>query len=566
MPPKKRGRIDRREFLKKTARTAALAVAASSTPSLLSGCSGAGNLKYDFLIKNGTVYDGTSAEPRTADVGLKDGRIAAVGRLLDPADGGQIKEPAAGTVDASGLIVTPGLIDVHTHCDLTFQRLGLKRYLAYFMPSWKGNHNYLYQGVTTVVTGNCGYGYTDADYWFDLVQSVGFGTNVYHLAPHGMIREELFGASQPGELSASQLEAMKARVAEEMDKGAIGLSAGLEYAPGLMASTKEIIELAKVAGKKGGLFAVHMRDESGQAGVSGKIGLLEAIKEAIEVARRAELPVEISHLKIARPFGSTTPAQVLDLIEKARLEGLDLTADQYPYEAGSTMVTILLPGEFTTSVGVKEEYKTAAGRVKIKAAIEQVFAFLAPEKTLITMYPGHEEYEGKNLQEIARMQGRSPADAYVDMACEPEAPVGVFFMMEMNTVKALSGREYIITASDGWTVPKDMTKPHPRVYGTFPRKLRRFALDDKLMPLTAAIRSMTSLPARKFKMKDRGRIEAGAVADVAVFDLKTIQDRATYQNPHQYAAGLAHLFVAGEQVVENGRATGRRAGRPLRRA
>ncbi len=549
--------LTRREFVGKMAKTTAAVTLVGAVPYW--GCSTEKKSEdtiFDVIVKGGTIYDGTLSKPFVADIGIEGDKISAIGTLT---------QKAAKTIDAAGLIVTPGFIDIHTHCDLTFKRMGTKRYLSYVMPSWKGNHNYLYQGVTTVVTGNCGYGYTDAERWFSIVDSVKFGSNVYHLAPHGMIREELFGKNQPGELNAKQLDAIKAKVAEEMEKGTVGFSTGLEYAPGLMASTKELIEIAKVVQRYGGLYTTHMRDESGRVNANGNPGVLESIREAIEIGKQADIPVEISHLKIAEPINNTRTSQLIDLIEEARLEGHDLTADQYPYAAGSTFVAILLPNKFKTSTGVKEEFRTTAGRKQIKEAIEEVFTYLGPEKILITMYAEKEEYEGKNIKEIAEMEGRAPSDAYVDMACEDPAPVAVFFAQDMGVVRDLMPNDYIITASDGWTVPKDMTKPHPRVYGTFPRKLRKFAMDENLMNLEQAIRSMTSLPAEKFNMKGRGKISQGNYADIAMINLKTLTDHATYQNPHQYCDGVVHLLVNGKVSMENGKTTGKRGGRALKR-
>jgi N-acyl-D-aspartate/D-glutamate deacylase len=512
---------------------------------------------FDIVIKGGTIYDGTLAKPYVADIGIQKDKIAAIGDLSGK---------AAKTIDAGGLTVMPGIIDVHTHCDLTFQKLGLKRYLAHLMPSWKGNYNYLYQGVTTVVTGNCGYGYTDTEHWFGMIDSLKFGSNVYQLVPHGMIRQELFGNDQPRELNAQQLDAMKRRVAEEMGKGAIGMSTGLAYAPGFLAATAEIVELARVVRRYGGLYTTHIRDESGAATASGKIGVLESIKEAIEVGRQAEIPVEISHLKITAPINRTRAEQLLELIEDARNQGLDVTADQYPYAAGSTYLTHLLPDDFKTSTSVKEEYKTEGGRDQTRKAVKQVFEYLPPEKTLITTYQQKKSYEGKTVAEIAGMEGRSPAEAYAAMVCEAPAPMAVFFSQDMNIVRELMPREYIITASDGWTVPKGMTQPHPRIYGTFPRKLKKFVIEDKLMDLQLAIRSMTSLPAEKFNLKGRGKVAAGYAADIAVVDFDTITDHATYQKPHQYSEGIVHLLVNGKHSVENGRATGKRGGKAVRRA
>lgn len=548
-------KITRREFMEKAGKTAAVFAVAGSIPSI-TGCAETSEQAYDILIKGGTIYDGVLSEPFVSDIGVKGDKIAAIGKLAGNAEK---------IIDATGLIVTPGFIDAHTHCDMTFKKLGTKRYLAYVMPSWKGNYNYTYQGVTTVVTGNCGYGYTDFDQWSGIVDSVGFGTNVYHLVPHGMIREELFGENQPAELTAKQLDAMKSRVAEEMEKGAVGMSTGLEYAPGLLSKTEELIELSKVVRRYGGLYTTHMRDESGKKNSREIPGVLESIGEAVEIGRRAEISVEISHLKIAAPIDNTKASQLLRLIEKARKDGLDILADQYPYAAGSTYLSILLPDEFKTSVGVKDTYKTKEGRAQVKKAIEEVFLYMGPEKTLITMYPEKESYEGKTIKDISEIEGRNPAESFVDMVCEDTAPMAVFFSQDINIVKALMPEEYIITASDGWTVPKDMTKPHPRVYGTFPKKLRKFVLDGKLMSLPMAIRSMTSMPAEKFNMKGRGKIAKDNYADIAMIDINTITDHATYKDPHQYSEGVVNLLVNGKLSIQNGTATGTRGGRALKR-
>lgn len=512
-------------------------------------------MEYDILIKGGTIYDGTLNGPIQSDIGIQKDKIADIGNL---------EGKGAKIIDARGLIVTPGFIDVHTHCDLTFKRMGMKRYLAYVLPSWKGNYNYIYQGVTTVVTGNCGYGYTDTEHWYSIVDSVKFGSNVLHLAPHGMIREELFGSNQPGELSQTQLSAMQRRVAEELEKGAAGISTGLEYAPGYYASTSELTELAKVAKKYGGIYTTHMRDESGSMD-TGTPGVIDSINEAIEIARKAEIPVEISHLKINAPINDVRPEQVLELIEKARQDGLDIHADQYPYAAGSTYLTILLPDRFKTAVGVEDTFKTKNGRNDIQVAIKKVFEYLPPEKILITMYGKKEDYEGKTVQEIADLENREPAESYADMACEDTAPMAVFFSQDMDIVRGLMPRDYVMTASDGWTVPKGMTKPHPRLYGTFPKKIKQFAIDEKRMDFQMAIRSMTSLPAEKFNIKDRGLLAKGYFADIAVINPETICDRATYRDPHQYADGIECLLVNGKLSVEKGEATGKRGGIALKR-
>ena len=297
----------------------------------------------------------------------------------------------------------------------------------------------------------------------------GFGTNVHHLAPHGMIRLELFGTPQPTELTAAQMDAFKGRIGEEMDKGAVGLSAGLEYSPGLLTPTSELIELCRLVRAKGGIFTVHMRDESGA--LPGRVGEVKAIEEALEIARRAEIPVEISHLKISRPFGGLTPAQVMDMIEAARDEGLNVTADQYPYDAGSTELSYLLPDEFRTSNGIKEQYKTRDGRAEMAEAMSRVFEYLPPELTMISMNPENEDLEGKNLKQAGEILGKPPEQAFADLVAQDDTPVAVFFFQDVDVVRAFMPRDYMnhrlgrLDHSQG----HDHASPQ-RVYGTFSPK------------------------------------------------------------------------------------------------
>lgn len=551
-------KISRRDALKGGARLAGAAVLAGSLPRLIEGCRPrSADAGYDIIIKGGLVYDGGLAPPRRADIGIRGGRIEGIGNLAAGAER---------TIDASRHIVMPGFIDVHTHCDLTFKDSGKLRYLAYVLPSFKGNYNYISQGVTTVVTGNCGNGYMDIDYWYGLADAVGFGTNVSHLVPHGVMREELFGKNQPRELSSGQLGKMKDRIAEQMEKGAAGMSTGLFYFPGFLAPTKEIVDLCTVVRKYGGVYATHIRDESGKRMPGGGFGDLNSVKEAIEIGERAGVPVEVSHLKLHAPFDGSRVEQVLDLIEAARHRGVEVHADQYPYEAWSCPITDELPEEFRVSGGLKEKYKTREGQKEVKKAAERVFADLPPDKIIVSMFEEDEKLEGKTLTQIAEAEGVSPADVFVRLACAEKPPLDIAFAMRDGDVKKIMARDFVITASDGWTVPKGLTKPHPRCYGTFPRKLRKYVLDGKVLGLQAAIRSMTSLPAEKFRIKDRGRIAEGSLADIAVIDLEKITDRATYMDPHQYPAGVDYVIVNGVISVEGGKATGDRAGKCLRRA
>jgi len=543
----------RREFLFRSAATGAAVVTTATLPSLLISCKER-ETTYDTIIRGGTVYNGSSTNPTVADIGIKGNKITAVGR---------VEGSSSGIVDATGKAVTPGFIDVHTHCDLTFKRTGLKRHLSHIMPSWKGNHNYMYQGVTTVVTGNCGYGFSDPHSWLSMVNSVGFGTNVSHLVPHGILRQELFGDPQPSALSPAQMDKIMHHVEDAMDRGAIGMSTGLEYAPGLLSDTSELIALARVVAKKGGIYTSHIRNESGRMDKNGKPGVINALDEAIMIGREAGIPVQVSHLKIAEPIGSTHARMILERIEQARAEGLDITADQYPYAAGSTHITILLPGDLISSMGVKEQYRTRDGLKEVEKAILKVFEYLPPENILITMFPEKESLEGKTLNQAAEIMNLPPEKAYSKMVSHESAPVGVIFAQDMDVVRDIMPHEYVFTSSDGWTVPKDMTHPHPRCYGTFPRKLGKFVKEEGIMKLQHAIESMTSRPAEKFGIKNRGTIVTGNFADIAVFDPSIIMDRATYEKPHQYSTGIEYLFVNGVLSIEKGNATGDRGGTSL---
>ena len=262
-------KITRRQFLKHSVHASAAVAGASVLPGTLAGCKNANAHPYDFIIKNGLVFDGTGNPPVKTDIGIKGDKIAKVGIM----DG-----TAAQVIDAKGLAVMPGFIDVHTHCDLTFIKTGWKRHLSWVMPSWKGNRNYISQGVTTVVTGNCGWGYSDIDQWYNTLDALGFGTNVFHLAPHGVIRQELFGPNQPGELSRAQMTKLSNRIEQEMEKGAVGMSTGLEYAPGMLADPKELTALNRIVAKYGRVYATHIRNESGVTDPStGKVFVRQSI-------------------------------------------------------------------------------------------------------------------------------------------------------------------------------------------------------------------------------------------------------------------------------------------------
>jgi N-acyl-D-amino-acid deacylase len=504
---------------------------------------------YSLLIKGGTVYTGGSGQPVRQDIAIEGDSITAIGNLGTSADK---------VINATGYIVTPGFIDIHNHADIVFPmvRSMLK---AEDVPELKGNLNFIFQGVTTIVTGNCGLGYTSIDEWFDYLGSLSFGTNVYHLAPHGKIRLELFGPQQPLKLTPDQLSLLRKKIVEEIEKGALGVSTGLEYAPGQLADTDELCDIAGAVARLGGLYATHMRDESGR-------GILGAVKEAIAIGRRTNIPVQISHLKLGIPYDKAVNAgNILSIIEDARNSGMDITADQYPYNTGSTFMTWMLEDkDFLLDDRVKPEFRTPEGKVKIAREVSKRLKYLPPEDVLICLCAANKEFEGKTLGQVAELLKKDPAELYADLVCVDAVPIVVMNSQDGDALREFITHEYVFTGSDGHTLMKGIGKYHPRSYATFTRKLRQFVLDEKKLDLNFVIRSMTSLPAEKFKIKGRGRIAEGCFADIAVIDLQNIRDNATYLNPDNFSEGIVHLLVNGMLTIEDGKYTGQTGGRPLR--
>jgi N-acyl-D-amino-acid deacylase len=325
------------------------------------------------------------------------------------------------------------------------------------------------------------------------------------------------------------------------------------------------VEVTKVAARYGGLYASHIRDESGRVLEDQDRGLLKALKEAIEIGHQADVPVHISHLKISAPYEGLKADQVLDILERARAKGWDVTADQYPYAAGSAALTLMAPTHFLKYCGVKEEFKTRDGRQEISRSATDLFTWLPPENILISECQANREFEGLNLAEISERVSKNPADSFADLISADRPPLAIFFSQDESAMREIMPQSYVFTASDGWTCLKDAMKPHPRCYGTFIRKIKKYSLEEKLVTLGAAIRSMTSLPAEKFNIKKRGRISEGNYADITILNLNALSDEADYLNPHQYPNGVEYVLVNGLLGVEQGTPTGVEGGRPLRR-
>lgn len=548
----------RRTFLGRAAAAglwAVLPLTGTARAEVCGASPGAGAL--DVLVRGGTVVDGTGKAPFEADVGVRGDRILSVAPAA--------AVPARRVIEAAGLLVTPGFIDVHTHYDLAFRRAGMRRFLAYGRPSWSGHHNGLHQGVTTVITGNCGHGDTDTERWLAAVAAVDFGINVGHLVPYGTLRRECLGPVQPRTPDRRRLERLAGRIAEELDKGAFGLSTGLEYWPGCLAGLDELTAAARVAGRRGRVYATHLRDESGRPGADGRPAVLAAIGEALEIGRRAGAAVEISHLKVSAPINGLRGDALLEAVARGRDAGLPVRADQYPYAAGAFPLAELLPRGLRPAPGGESALCTPGGRRRLADLMTGPLAALPPDRILITQAPADPGCEGLTLAVVSERRSRSAADCFAALVGGDPPPQAVFCGQDRDAVRRIMEDPETITASDGWTAPDGAGRPHPRAYGTFVRKLGRFARDGDRRGLAAAVRTMSGLPSEAFGIEGRGRIVPGAYADLCVIDPRRLRERATYRDPARYAEGVRWVLVNGVAALAEGRPTRRRGGRPLRR-
>ena len=502
---------------------------------------GAGADSYDILIKNGWVLDGTGNPWYAADIGTRDGRIVRMGRL----DGGT----ADTVIDATGLYIAPGFIDVHSHA-----AGGLRR------EELKGAAPILAQGVTTVVLNPDGGGTWPLSEQRATYEAQGIGVNAALMVGHGRVRREVMGLEDRPSTD-EELERMKAMVREGMAAGAFGLSSGLYYAPGSYASTEEVVALAKEV-HPGGVYTSHIRDEGDYT-----VGLLTAVEEVIRIAEEADVSGIVTHMKALGPDNWGKAVAACLRIERARARGVSVWADQYPYEASGTSITgALVPrwaqaGETMPGRPSPLEQRLANPRQRARLKedmIENLRRRGGSETLQVSRHRADPTIEGRTLQELAEERGVAAIDLALALLEEGGAGL-ISFNMSEDDIAHIMRQDYTMTCSDGGLVAMGEGKPHPRYYGTFPRKIARYVRERGVVTLPHAIRSMTSLPATVFGLTDRGQLRPGAWADIVVFDLETIADRATYKDSHQLAEGVAH-------VVLNGKLTGPGvlAGRVLR--
>jgi N-acyl-D-aspartate/D-glutamate deacylase len=497
------------------------------------------DVKADFVIVGATIHDGAGKPGRTGDVAIRGDRIVAVGSFK--------VEGSPQMLNGEGLMVAPGFIDLHTHSDNALQH-----------DKTRANLCYLTQGCTTVVTGNCGSGPADVAAYFKRLEKNGVGSNVIHQVPHNAVRARVMKNANRAP-SAEELQQMEALVDEGMKAGAWGLSTGLIYNPGTYAKTAEIIALAKVAAKHEGFYASHIRTEGPD--------VLTAVEEALTIGREAGLPVHISHLKTSGRAAWPRMADAIALIEAARTRGQVVTADQYPYTASSTsLMAMVVPSQYRegTHKDFLARLEDAEQGPKIRKGILTKLDYYQGGKPLrIAHYKPKPVWEGKNLAQIAEQEKKSALDIVLEIERGGGAAVVSFGMSEEN-VRLTMKQAFVATASDGSSRIPDSDKPHPRSYGTFPRKIGRYAIEEKVLPVEQAIRSSSGLPADILRLKDRGYLRPGYHADVVVFDPKTFRDLATYDEPHQYSTGVRYLFVNGKLAIKDGKYQDVLAGKVLR--
>jgi len=492
-------------------------------------------IEVDILIKNGIVYNGIDTIPTNVSIAIKDDRIAFIG------DENTVVINAIKTIDATGLIVSPGFIDPHTHAESDVKKV-------------KYSHNlpFLMQGVTTVTIGNDGNSYFPTQKFKTLYEKHGIGTNLVLLIGHGTIRKEVIGESN-GKATAEDIVSMQKLIQQEMDAGAFGMSTGLFYAPGSYSNTEEVISLAKVVAKNEGIYDTHLRDES-----SFSIGLIPAIEEAIEIGRQAKLPIHISHIKCLGVDVWHQSDSIIQLIERSKAEGINITANQYPYEASATSLKAAVVPRWAESGGLDSLFIRYGESTLRKRILEETKKNIirrgGPDKLLIVKAVDT-TFVGKNLLEISQLVNISPEEAVFKTLKTGFVKVASF-NMNKEDISNFMKQEWVVTGSDGGS-------GHPRKYGSFPRKYHKYVKKEKLINIATFINNSTSRTAEIFKIPNRGKLQVGYYADIIIFNPKTFKDKADYTDAFQYAEGLEYSIINGQISIEDSKYTDKLNGKVL---
>ena len=494
----------------------------------------------DLLLKGGTIIDGSGSPGVVGDVAIRGDKIVGVGNVhFSHVDK---------TIDCSGLIVVPGFIDLHTHSD---EQVVSK--------TMRGCVNYLLQGCTTSVTGNCGSGPVDVADYYRKIDEAGAGNNIAHLIPQGYVRLAVVGNIDRRATDEEKLR-MCELARKGMSDGAWGMSSGLIYVPSVYADTAELVELAKVIGTHGGIYASHIRGEGHN--------LLTAINEALTIGKDAKCAVHVSHIKASGAENWGHIRQAAAMIETARAAGQIVTADQYPYIASSTSLEPTLFPSWARSGGSKgllEKLNDPETAARIKADVQKSLDSANDgDNVVISRFRPKQAWVGKSVKQIAISEGKTPFEIACEIARGGDAGV-VNFSMSEDDVRFAMKLPWVATASDGRSYLPGADRPHPRSYGTFARKIGYYAIKEKLLTLEQAVHTATGLPADIIGFTDRGYLKPGLAADVVVFDPNQFIDTATYENPHRYASGVKFVLVNGTPAVHEGVPTGALAGKALRK-
>jgi N-acyl-D-amino-acid deacylase len=507
----------------RTTRTAAWTAALLLVVALAQGSRAAqpaADAPFDIVIRNGRVIDGMGNPWRRADIAVRGGRVVAVGR---------VEGPATRTIDATGQFVTPGFIDVHSHA-----AEGLAEGLHHAQPL-------LAQGITTAVLNPDGGGPADLAAQRARYEKTGLGVNAALFVPHGGVRQVVLGMDDRAP-SGPELARMADLVRAGMKAGGIGLSSGPYYAPGSYAKTDEFVALSKVAAEFGGVYSSHIRDEGDYT-----VGVVAAVQEVIDIAEQAGLPGIVTHMKALGVASWGLSVAASTRIDRARERGVEVYADQYAYEASGTGIVGALVPRWALVGGRTQLMERIKGSLRPKLAAEirtNVARRGGGEALVVSRYEPNPSYEGRTLGSIAKERNRPIEELALDLLIEGDASLVSFNMSEAD-IEHIMKQPYTMTCTDGTLVPMNEGKPHPRAYGAFPRKLRLYVRERGVVDWAFAIRSMTSLPATVFGMKDRGVIREGAWADLLVFDPAKVADTATYTDPHQLAVGMTYVLVNG---------------------
>ena len=497
--------------------------------------------KADILIKNGRIVDGSGNSWFYGDVAIRKGKITDIGNLE------HIK--AKQVIDAEKQIIAPGFIDVHTHIEGDEKKTPTAE-------------NFIHDGVTTVITGNCGSSNVDVKDYFRMLDSLKVSINVATFIGHNDVREAVMGTANR-EPSPDELERMEMLVEKGMLDGAVGFSTGLIYIPGTYAKTDEVIALAKAASKYRGTYTSHIRSESQQ--------VFEAINEALNVGRQAQMPVQISHFKIGKPYWGRSDS-TLGMIKKAREAGLDVTIDQYPYTASSTTLNSVIPS-WVLANGLDSINYRINDPVIHKKIVEEMIIDMEKrqrssfEYAVVSNFRSDTSYNGKSISEINVLLGRKATvpdeiETILDLTKKGGASM-VFHSMDEADVENIMDYPFTMVASDSGIREFGAGVPHPRGYGSNARVLAKYVRERKVLGLEDAIRRMTSLPAQKFGFKNRGLLREGMAADIIIFDPETVQDQSTYEKPHAYSTGIQYVIVNGKITLKQMQHTGVRNGKIL---